>query len=141
MPGVSSSVTINQPVEKVFAYLIDVANHKAWQASILEATASPAGPVGVGTTYTYTSEVMGHRMQSAMQVSQFETNALWAVRTVNVPNSVETVYRFSDAGGATALTIEMELSGGYPAAAEAMVKAQMEKSLQEQAARIRQLVE
>jgi hypothetical protein len=35
----------------------------------------------------------------------------------------------------------MELSGGYPAVAEGMVKQQMQKSLEEQGMRIKQIVE
>jgi len=138
MTTVSSSITINQPVGKVFAYVVGVENHKAWQASILEARVTPDGPIGVGSTYIYVSDVMGRRMESQMQVSQFEENKRWAVKTTGMPNPVETVYLFEDAGGATNLTISMELTGGFPAAAEAAVKAQMQKSLDEQGARIKQ---
>jgi hypothetical protein len=35
----------------------------------------------------------------------------------------------------------MELTSGYPAAAEAMIKQQMQKSLEEQGNRIKQMVE
>ena len=41
----------------------------------------------------------------------------------------------------TNLTISMELSGGYPAAAEGMIKNQMQKSLDEQGKRIKRMVE
>lgn len=141
MASVSSSVTINQPVEKVFDYVTNVANHKVWQAGILDARITPEGPVGVGSVYTYTTEVMGRRMESVMQVSAFEPNRQWSVSTTGVPRPVETVYLFEDAGGTTKMTITMELSGGYPAAAEAMVKQQMQKSLDEQGMRIKQIVE
>jgi uncharacterized protein YndB with AHSA1/START domain len=139
MPAVSSSVTINQPVEKVFNYVVDVANHKAWQAGVLDARVTPAGPIGVGTTYHYTSEVMGHRMETQMQVSAFEANKKWSVRTLGA-NSVETAYVFEPAGSGTKLTLSMELGGGYPKMAEGMVMQQMEKSLVEQGERIKKAV-
>ena len=140
MASVASSITINQPVDKVFAYVIGVENHKAWQAGIVDATVAPAAPIGVGSVYTYTNEVMGRKMQTQLQVSAFSPNSLWAITTVGVPTPVTTVYQFADAGGATNLTVSMELTGGYPAAAEAMVKQQMQKSMDEQAARIKQMV-
>jgi uncharacterized protein YndB with AHSA1/START domain len=140
MASVSASVTINQPVEKVFSYVTDVANHKAWQAGILDAKITPEGPVGVGSVYQYTSEVMGHKMQTQLQVSEFEANRRWSITTTGVPTPVQTVYQFEPAGDGTSLTISMELSGGYPPAAEPMVKAQMQKSMDEQAARIKQMV-
>jgi uncharacterized protein YndB with AHSA1/START domain len=141
MASVSSEITVNQPVEKVFGYVVNVANHKAWQAGILEAKLTPDGPAAVGSIYTYTTEVMGRRMETKMQISALEPNHKWAVKTTGVPTPVETVYLFEPAGAGTKLTVSMELSGGYPKAAEAMVKQQMQKSMNEQAARIKQMVE
>ena len=141
MAPISSSFMINQPVEKVFAYIVSVENHKAWQQGIAEAKVSPSGPVGVGSIYTYTTQVMGRRIDTQMQVSAFEQNKKWAVKTIGVPKSVETVYLFEPAGGATKMTITMELPpGAYPAMAEKMMSQQMQKTLQEQGARIKQLV-
>lgn len=139
MATASATTLINQPVEQVFNYIIDVNNHKSWQAGILEARAAPAGPVAAGTTYTYTTEVMGRKMETATKVSRFEANKTWAIETTGVPRPVETVYSFAPEGSGTRLTISMELSGGFPAAAEGMIKQQMEKSLTEQAARIKQM--
>jgi uncharacterized membrane protein len=141
MASVSSSVSINQPVDQVFTYVTSVENHKAWQAGILDAKLTPAGPVAVGSIYHYTTEVMGRKMETQLQVSAYEQNKKWSVKTIGVPRSVETVYLFDGSGNATKLTISMELAGGYPAAAEAMVKQQMQKSLDEQGQRIKQAVE
>ena len=133
-----STTLINQPVDKVFNYVVDVNNHLAWQAGILAAKATPDGPVAAGTLYTYTTEVMGRKMDTAVKVSQFEANKTWAIETTGVPRPVETVYSFAPEGAGTKLTISMELSGGFPAAAEGMIKQQMQKSLEEQGARIKQ---
>jgi hypothetical protein len=84
---------------------------------------------------------MGHRMQTAMQISAFEPNRKWAVKTTGVPTPVETVYTFEPAGGGTKLTVAMELTGGYPKAAEGMVVQQMQKTMDEQAARMKQMLE
>jgi hypothetical protein len=133
MASAVASTIINQPIDKVFSYVTQVENHKAWQAGILEARVSPPGPIALGSVYTYASMVAGTKYESSMQVSQFAVNQKWAVKTTNTPRPVETVYTFEPAGGGTKLTVSMELSGGYPAAAEAAVKAQMQKSMEEQA--------
>jgi hypothetical protein len=138
--SVSSSITINQPVDKVFNYVITVENHKAWQEGIVDAKVAPAGPVAVGSTYQYTSKMMGIQMQTQMQVSAFEPKKQWNITTVGVPTPVTTAYQFEGDGSTTKLTISMELTGGYPAAAEAAVKQQMQKSLDEQANRIKKIV-
>ena len=141
MAAVSSTVTINQPVEKVFNYITSVDNHKAWQAGILDATLEPKGPPALGSIYHYGSNVMGKRYDTQMQISAFEPNKTWSIKTVGVPRPVETVYKFEGMGSTTKVTISMELSGGYPAAAEGAVKQAMQKSLDEQGARIKQFAE
>jgi uncharacterized protein YndB with AHSA1/START domain len=141
MANVISTTTINKPVDQVYSFVVNPANHKLWQAGILEAKVTPEGPVAVGSVYHYTTEVMGRRMETLLQVSALEPNKTWAVKTAGVPRPVETVYSFEDTGGATKLTIAMELSGGYPAAAEGMIKQQMAKSLGDQCAMIKQMVE
>jgi polyketide cyclase/dehydrase/lipid transport protein len=139
--NVSSNITINQPADKVFTYVVSVENHKAWQAAILDAKLTPPGPPALGSIYHYTTDVLGRKYESQMQISGFEPNKKWAVKTMGVPRPVETVYQFEPAGAGTKLTISMELTGGYPAAAEGMVKQQMQKSLDEQCHRIKQMVE
>ena len=141
MASASSSITINQPVSKVFSYITAVENHTAWQPGILSAQLTPPGAVGVGSIYHYTTEVMGKRYETQIQVSAFEQNKKWATKTVGVPRPVETVYLFEEAANATHLTISMDLTGGYPAAAEGMVKAQMQKAFDEQALRIKNILE
>jgi len=142
MATLSSSISINQPIDKVFTYLTAVENHTAWQPGIVEAKVTPSGPISVGSIYIYATEVMGRRYESQMQVSAYEQNKKWAVKTIGVPRSVETIYLFEAVGNATNLTLSMDVpAGAYPAAAEGMIKQQMQKSLEEQGIRIKQMVE
>ena len=117
MTTVSTSININQPADKVFDYMTNVENHKAWQAGIVDATITPPGPVDVGSTYHYTTEVMGRRMETHLEVTAYEKNKKWSVKTTGVPQSVEMVYLFEAVENNTKLTISTELAGGYPAAA------------------------
>jgi uncharacterized protein YndB with AHSA1/START domain len=141
MATASASIVINQPVAKVFAYVVDAANHTAWHESLLEATVTPDGPVGVGSVYRYVTNVMGSKIESKLEVTAFEENKKWSVTTTGVPTPVETVYDFESEGGGTKLTLSMALSGGYPPAAETAVLQQMQKSLGEQGDRIKKMVE
>jgi uncharacterized membrane protein len=140
MPVVSQKVTINQPVQTVFDYLTNVANHTAWQAGIQSAAITPPGAPALGSIYSYVTDVMGTKYESKMEVSAFEPNRLWQVKVVGMPNAPITTYNFEEAGGATNMMISMELVGGYPAAAEGAIVAQTQQSLAEQAARIKQQV-
>jgi uncharacterized protein YndB with AHSA1/START domain len=142
MTSVSSSTTINQPVEKVFNFLTQVENQKNLQPGILDVKLTPPGPVAVGSLLHYTTEYAGKKYESAVQVSAYEPNKKWATKTTGVPKPVETVYVFEPAGSGTKLTISTELiPGSYPAMAEPTIKAQWQKTFDESCARIKQMVE
>jgi uncharacterized protein YndB with AHSA1/START domain len=142
MTSVSSSTTINQPVEKVFNFLTQVENQKNLQPGILDVKVTPPGAVAAGSMLHYTTEYAGRKYESAVQVSAYEPNKKWATKTTGVPKPVETVYTFEPAGNGTKMTISTELiPGSYPAMAEPTIKAQWQKTFDESCARIKQMVE
>ena len=142
MTSVSSSTTINQPVEKVFGMLTLAETQKNMQPGILDVKLTPPGAVALGSIYHYTSEYAGKKYESAVQVSAFEPNKKWATKTTGVPKPVETVYAFEPVGGGTKMTISTELvPGSFPAAAEPAIKAQWQKTFDESCVRIKQMVE
>jgi carbon monoxide dehydrogenase subunit G len=140
-PVVSSSTTINKPVETVFNMLTLAENQKAMAPGVLDVKITPPGPVAMGSMLHYTSEYAGKKYESAVQVSAYEPNKKWATKTTGVPRPMETVYTFEPAGAGTKLTISTELVGGYPAMAENTVKAQWQKTLDESCARIKGMAE
>jgi len=142
MTSVSSSTTINQPVEKVFSFVSDIENQMKMQPGILAVKVTPPGAVALGSTLHYTTEYAGKKYESAVQVSGFEPNKKWATKTTGVPKPVETVYAFEPAGGGTKMTISTELvPGSFPAAAEPAIKAQWQKTFDESCVRIKQMLE
>jgi hypothetical protein len=77
---------------------------------------------------------MGQKIEPQVQVSAFEANQRWAVKTVGVPNAVETIYASARVGDATQLSISMEgPASAYPAGVEGTIKQHMQKSPEEQA--------
>jgi carbon monoxide dehydrogenase subunit G len=142
MTTVSSSITINQPVEKVFSMVADPANQKSLNPGVLDVKLTPPGPVAVGSLLHYTTEYAGKKYESAVQVSAYEPNKKWATKTTGTPKPMETVYSFEAAGAGTKLTISVELiPGSYPAPAEPTIKAQWQKTLDETSGRLKQMAE
>ena len=142
MAILSSAIVINQPAEKVFAFLSAVEKYPNWQPALKSVKVTPAGPVALGSVYAYTTEVLGRAYETKMQVSAFELNKKWAVKTIGLPRSTETVYLLEAAGAGTKLTLSMEVpAGAYPAAAEGAIKQQMQKSLEDQCKTFKQLLE
>ena len=54
-----NSVTIDRPVEDVFAYMTTVENSPTWQNPVLEAWQTSSGPLGVGATLVVKARVLG----------------------------------------------------------------------------------
>ena len=141
MTTISSSITINQPVEKVFSLVADPANMKNMQAGILDVRVTPPGPVAVGSQLHTTSEYAGKKYESAVQVSAYEPNKKWATKTMT-QKPVEYTYAFEAAGAGTKLTISTELiPGSFPAPAEGAIKAQWQKTFDETCSRLKQMAE
>ena len=142
MTSVSSSTTINKPVETVFNVVTQPEIMKAMAPGILDVKLTPPGPMAMGSMLHYTSEYAGKKYESATQVSAYEPNKKWAFKTTGVPKPMEQVYVFEPAGAGTKLTISVELiPGSYPAAAEPMQIANWQKILAETGAKIKQFAE
>jgi Polyketide cyclase / dehydrase and lipid transport len=52
------SVVINRPAERVFAFVSDFENDPPW-SGVAQVRRSPAGPVGVGTTFRLRQQFLG----------------------------------------------------------------------------------
>jgi carbon monoxide dehydrogenase subunit G len=68
------SVTIDRPVEAVFAFMDDVSRESEWQPAIRSARAEPEGPTAVGTKKHYVSEFMGREVKNTYVTTVFEKN-------------------------------------------------------------------
>lgn len=141
MLSVSHTVHIDLSVEDVYAYLVDVGNHPEWHGHITGAEVQPPGALRVGSEVHYTAEVMGRVTRSAMRVEGLIPYQTWLLRSTNDAAPVETAYHFEPSSESTRLTIRTSLYGGYPPLARDMVQTQMEKTLREQAARIKSVLE
>ena len=80
-------------------------------------------------------------METHLEVTACEKNTKWGVKTTGVPQSMEMVYLFEEEGDGTKLTISTEMTGGYPAAAEEMIKQQTQKNFEDQCIKIKQMLE
>ena len=49
MINIERSVTINRPIQEVFAFVTDIENCPKWFPHIIEAGRTSSGPIGIGT--------------------------------------------------------------------------------------------
>lgn len=70
MPSVERTVTVQQPVEKVWAYLSDFTTTEEWDPPTVS-TVRTGGDGGIGTTYRNVSKFLGHETEVTYEVVGF----------------------------------------------------------------------
>jgi uncharacterized membrane protein len=106
-------VSIQRPVEEVFAYVIAVESMPDWRGDVAEAVQLTDGPFGVGTRIRAGSRFLGRPLGIVVEVTELEPGARFAYRPVSGPLRTHNVYTFESTAGGTQITLtdEIELSG------------------------------
>jgi len=141
MIKVEKSVTINKPVEEVFAFVVNHENTTKWQGGV-EAII-PEGPANVvGSKYTEVRKFMGQEMKSNLEITAFVANAKWAAKVLKGPVPYEVTATFESTGGGTKMTTRVEGEPkGFFKVAEGMLTGQLGKSLEEDGDRLKKILE
>ena len=108
MANIETSISINQPVEKVYAYLADIQNQKALNPGITEIVMD--GPVQVGTHYKVKMTVMGRPFESEHEIVAMEPNKQFGIKTLAKPpaSPVTNMYVLEPEGAGTKLHLSMD---------------------------------
>jgi uncharacterized membrane protein len=142
MTKMQASVVIGRPIEEVFTYVVDAATWPKWQEGLLEAEQTSEGPVGSGTTFRGTNQMMGQKMEWTSEVTEFETNKKVGHRIISGPMSVQQALTFEAADGGTKFSLVAEgETGGFFKMAEPLVNRMMKKQLEANLARLKEILE
>jgi len=133
---------INVPVEKVFAFVSDFRNNSKWQDGIIETTQTPDGPTQVGTTIRDVRTFLGQKMDSTMEVTEFEPNKKIAFKSTSGPIQFSFLQTFESAGGSTKVHVHVEMEAkGFFKIAEGALGSTMKKTFEEQSAKLKSMWE
>jgi carbon monoxide dehydrogenase subunit G len=109
-----ATVTIDRPIDAVFAFLADGENDKRFSSRIVEIKKTTDGPPGVGTVYASTAKDGGFSAKHEFELTEFAppTTIRWAERSRSTPVVVpEGGYDLEPAGDGTKLTFFNVLEG------------------------------
>ncbi len=112
MPSAKRSVTINRPIEEVFAYVAKGENGLKWRSGVLDLT--HASGEAVGSTYRQgVKGPMGRRIAADYEVTAFEPDRRLAFEAIAGPVRPTGEYAFQETPEGTTLTFSLEepLSG------------------------------
>jgi uncharacterized protein YndB with AHSA1/START domain len=112
MPSAQHSVTINRPVEEVFAFVADGEQCRQWRGGVLDIKRLN-GDGSVGTTYAQgVKGPMGRRIAADYMVTAYLPNQQLEFQTVAGPVRPHGRYDFEQADGGTRLRFSLDAKLG-----------------------------
>jgi len=108
-----ATVTIDRPIEEVFAFLADGENDPKFSPRVQKIEKVTDGPVGVGTIYKSTVKDAGMTTQREFELTELvtPTKIRWRERSKNSVTASEGGYDLASAGTGTELTVHNVLEG------------------------------
>ena len=140
--GVEHSVTIERPIEEVFAFTADPNNNPLWQSTTLETQTS--SEVDVGTTFNNVSKFLGRRIETTLEIVESDPPRRQCVRVTSgpIPASGCYVFELTDDGGSTRFTQTLEAEvGGFFKLAEPLVGRAARRQTEADMATLKDLLE
>ena len=142
MITVQKSVHINRPTAGVWAFLTDWSNDSKWQADVVRSEQTSPGPLALGSTGLAVQKFMGRELKNDVVVTVFEPMRRYGFKTTSGPVQFEGITTFEEMGGGTHVTFDFKGEpGGFFKLAEGLVKKELEKSLDRDLAKLKQVLE
>jgi uncharacterized membrane protein len=134
------TVTVNRPAEEVFAYLADVRNLPEWQGEVIEAR--PEGEAGVGARFVEVRSFLGKRMESTIEIVEYEPGRLFTIKVIEGPIPFEVRHTLEAHGDSTRVQVVGEGEpGGFFKLAEGLVTRKVQKAAEKDFAKLKQVLE
>jgi uncharacterized membrane protein len=108
MIKVQGSIVILKPVEQVFAFASNYENDPQWRAEVAQLRYSSSGPVKIGTQAVEVSRVVGQRLETTTEITQYEPNRKVVSKSVSGLVPIVTYREFETVPDGTRFTYVLE---------------------------------
>ena len=124
----------------MFVYLTEPANLPEWQASVLEARSD--GQVQSGAMLTELRKFLGIRIETTLEVTEYEPNERFELRVVSGPASIEVRHLLTPTNRGTRMdvVIQGEMTGFFELS-EPIVERAVRRELEADFATLKDLLE
>lgn len=142
MAQIKNSITINRPIEQVFAFVADYRNNVKWQTGVIAAEFTSPAPVGVSTTFKYDAEIMGRKMETTGELTTYDPPRKIAWKSTSGPFPMFGSTTFESVDGWTLVTDTIEAEpGGFFKLAEPLLMKQMQGQTEKDMKKLKELLE
>lgn len=101
---------IYRPLKQVFSFVTTPENDFQWQYGTLASAQISDGKMGVGSLFRSVSHLVGHRIESVYEVTEFEPNKRYGFKSLSGPMDSHTLYTFEVTKGSTKINISTRVS-------------------------------
>ena len=108
MSDLEMSIVFKRPIEDAFAFLANLENDVEWHKELVESRNTLGGPNGVGATFLFAGELLGRRMETLWEVTEYEPNRIAAWKTVSGPLQPKFWRTFERVDGGTRFAVRYE---------------------------------
>jgi uncharacterized membrane protein len=120
---IEETVTIEQPIERVWAFVMDESNDPLWQTTLTDVHRLTDGPVGVGTRVSESRRFLGRTIETVWEMTECEAPHVSSIASVKAPFAWQGTYTLEEAGGGTRFTLRMQGNpGGFFRIAEPLLE-------------------
>ena len=124
-------ITINRPINEVFAYVSTLENGPKWQPELSEVRRITKGPLKIGTQFSSSRIIMGQKMETSIEFVAYEPNRKYVIKSITGAMPFEQTTRFESTTEGTKLTTKIELHpGGDMAQAEPMLAESLRQEME-----------
>lgn len=142
MIDLKMSTMIYRPVKQVFDFVSTPENDFQWQYGTLETTRLSEGASAMGTLFRSIGHLMGQRVLSTFEVTEYEPNKRYGFKSLSGPLHLFTSYTFEIANGSTKVNISTQANGiNLFQVDEGILGKRMKKDLRENLAMLKELLE
>lgn len=142
MINLNISTTINRPVRQVFDFMSTPENDFQWQYGTLASARISEGVTDIGTAFRSIGHLMGRRVESTFQVTEFEPNKKYGFKSLSGPLLLHTSYTFEIDKGSTRIDISTQVNTiNFFQVDQGVLKQKMKKQLKENLALLKDLLE
>ena len=128
------STDIYRPLAQVFAFVTTPENNFHWQYGTLLSTKISGKDMGVGTLIRVTDHIMGRRMESVYEITEFKLDKMYGFKSLSGLMDLHTLYTLEIMRGSTRINQSTEISlaepfKANPTTAEKTVKKEYRENL------------
>jgi hypothetical protein len=142
MINLEMSTMIYRPVSQVFDFMSTPENDFQWQYGTLASARISEGLSKVGTSFRSIGHLLGRRVQSTFEVTEYEPNRKYGFKSLSGPLRSHTSYTFEVDKGVTQIGISTQVNAiNFFQVNQGVLEKGMKKQLKENLAMLKDLLE